>query len=196
MYPTLLTVALFFTFAIQAIVADFTVPTPAKIVACKGQNLEVSWTGTNAGPYNLVIVSAEDPCGDALIEGGNFNKPSASVKVDELKAGQSVQIYVEDNNGDEGWSGVIPVKGCPASNSTSATADASSSASPTTLVVSNTPGAYGYGASAPATPSQSVAAVGGVANAQNNPFNAAVPRHISFPAVVLSTFAGALIFLL
>ncbi|KAG5730959.1 hypothetical protein E4T56_gene7146 [Termitomyces sp. T112] len=100
MFSTLLTVALFAAPAL----ADFAVNTP-NLVQC--QSAEISWAPTT-GPYNLIVVSAEDPCGDALFDLGDHDGTSIHWTA-ALPAGANVQISVEDSTGDEAWSGVITV---------------------------------------------------------------------------------------
>ncbi|KXN88501.1 hypothetical protein AN958_07167 [Leucoagaricus sp. SymC.cos] len=214
MFSTFLTVTLFFTFAINAVFADFAVSTP-EVQACKGQEVTVSWEPAKA-PYSLIVVAADDPCGDALVDAGDFQKTIATFKVDQLKAGQKVQVSVEDADGNEGWSDVINVKECSAASSSSSASalasalasasspsSASSSASAavvdgvtgTTLVVTPT---YSAGDSS-ATSSGSVDPVG-AANAAN-PFGsnsnaAAIPRHLSISALTLTVIGGVIALLL
>ncbi|KAL9714384.1 hypothetical protein Ac2012v2_002696 [Leucoagaricus gongylophorus] len=115
MYPTFLSAAFFFVFAINVVLADFAVSNP-EITACKGQEVKVSWQPSKS-PYNLIVVSADDPCGDALIDAGDFHQTFASFKVDKLEAGQKVQVSLEDADGEEGWSDIITVGRCTVSSS-------------------------------------------------------------------------------
>jgi len=194
MYSTLFTIALFFNIAISAVFADISVSTP-EIFACAGKEVKVTWEAATP-PYNLLIVAANDPCGDALVDAGDFQQTFADVKTEKLKVGEKVQISIEDADGEEGWSGVVTVQACPASASGTLTASASAYGVPvpdaTTLVVPN-PATVGSGAS----PSVSVKPVG-AANAANGILgnSASIPRQISLPAVALTAIAGAVALLL
>jgi hypothetical protein len=207
MFSTLLTVALFAAPAIRGVVADFAVNTP-ELVQCKSS--KISWEKTT-GPYNVIIVSPEDPCGDALVEIGDFDKSSIDWTTN-LPAGTFAQVSVMDVNGEEAWSGNITVgdnndESCLAPElrsktasssvvsasaaSSSAAAAASSAAfapaSGTTLVV---PPAS---ASSASTPGGSVAPVG-AANAGTNPFsNSGVAlQTLSTPIMALSAIAAGI----
>lgn len=81
MFATLLTVALFAAPALQGVVAEFSVATPAitqvdtvsqttifrsNILLCSQCSpVQITWAKTT-GPYNLIVVPAADPCGDVL----------------------------------------------------------------------------------------------------------------------------------
>lgn len=136
MYPTFLSAALFFVFATNVVLADFAVSNP-EITACEGQEVKVSWQPSKS-PYNLIVVSADDPCGDALIDAGDFHQTFASFKVDKLEAGQKVQVSLEDADGEEGWSDIITVGRCTVSSS-SVVASVSVSASVSTSVPASVP---------------------------------------------------------
>ncbi|KAF9007600.1 hypothetical protein BDQ17DRAFT_1237828 [Cyathus striatus] len=186
MFSTLLTVALFVAPAIQGVFAEFSISTP-DLVQCK--SAKISWEETTA-PYNLIVVSPEDPCGDALVDVGDFNKSSISW-TPNLPAGTLVQLSLEDANGDEAWSGNITIaasddESCLApefrSNSTS-----SSAVSGSATVLSGTT----YVSAA--TASGSVAPVG-AANAGTNPLsNSGVAlRQLSTPVMALSAIAAGI----
>jgi len=194
MFSTLLTIALFVAPAIQGVFAEFSISTP-DLVQCK--SAKISWEETTA-PYNLIVVSPEDPCGDALVDVGDFNKSSISW-TPNLPAGTLVQLSLEDANGDEAWSGNITIaasddESCLApefrSNSTSSSAVSGSATvlSGTTLVV-----APASTSSSAATASGSVAPVG-AANAGTNPLsNSGVAlRQLSTPVMALSAIAAGI----
>jgi len=155
----------------------------------------VTWEAAKA-PYNLLVVSADDPCGDALVDAGDVKETFANVKTDKLKAGERVEISIEDADGEEGWSGVITVLACPAAEpATPSPVPSSVGVDVTTLVVP--PAATGAGYDPAATSSVAVKPVG-AANAANGPLGnaAAVPRQISLPAVALTAIVGAVALLL
>ncbi|EKM78112.1 hypothetical protein AGABI1DRAFT_121740 [Agaricus bisporus var. burnettii JB137-S8] len=200
MHNTFFSVALFFGLAINAVFAEFAVSTP-DIFACEGSEARFSWEPATP-PYNMLLVAAEDPCGDPIMDLGETKNTLFSMKTDKLKEGQKVQLSIEDANGEEGWSGDITVKKCVAASSVASSSVASSSAgasssgyggpvAATTLVVTPTVDV----SETPAEPSPSVAPVG-AANAGDDPFGlgnaASIPRHISVPAVVLSAIAGVI----
>ncbi|KAG6910864.1 hypothetical protein DXG01_007181 [Tephrocybe rancida] len=101
MFSTLFTIALFAAPAL----AEFAISTPS-LVQC--QKAAISWEPTT-GPYNLIVVNAEDPCGDALVDVGDHDDTSLHW-VAALPAGAKVQLSLEDAKGDEAWSGVITVE--------------------------------------------------------------------------------------
>jgi hypothetical protein len=195
MYTTFFSVALFFGLTINAVFAEFPVSTP-DIFACNGSEVNFSWQPTT-GPYSVLLVSAEDPCGDPIMDLGDTKNTAMTMKTDKLKEGLKVQISVEDSNGDEGWSGDITVQKCVAASSVAVSSGAAASSSgyagpvaATTLVV--TPTVDVTGSSSGTEPTESVAPIG-AANAAGPFGNAAsVPRHISVPAVALSVVAGVI----
>ncbi|GLB40311.1 hypothetical protein LshimejAT787_0801820 [Lyophyllum shimeji] len=101
MFSTLFTLALLAAPAL----ADFAVSTPT-LTQCK--DAKISWE-TTKGPYNIIAVPAENPCGDALADLGDHDGTSITWKA-ALPAGVKVQLSVEDANGDEAWSGIITVQ--------------------------------------------------------------------------------------
>ncbi|KAJ7158657.1 hypothetical protein C8R46DRAFT_1109814 [Mycena filopes] len=103
MFATLITLALFAAPALNG-VAAFDVNTP-ELVQCSSAPL--SWAGTK-GPYNLILVSPNDPCGDILADLGDHPDPSIHWVVD-FPAGTHLMLSIEDANGDEGWSGNMTV---------------------------------------------------------------------------------------
>jgi hypothetical protein len=195
MFRTFVTVALFFTVALQGALADFAVSTP-EITACKGGEVKVSWQAATA-PYSVVVVPADDPCGDALLDAGDVDQTFTSFKVDNFKAGQKVQVSVMDANDEEGWSGVIEVKQCPAGSTSPVSSQANSASASktaaTTLVVANTV------ATAIVSDTPAPNPIGAAANAAN-PFGdenaATLPHHISIPALTLSGIAAVAAFFL
>ncbi|KDR76339.1 hypothetical protein GALMADRAFT_67518 [Galerina marginata CBS 339.88] len=167
MFSTLLTVALFVAPAIQGVFADFAISSP-NLVQCGSS--KITWEPTK-GPYNLIVVKASDPCGDALVEVGDFHTTSIDWKT-SVKAGTQVQLSLVDADDNEAWSKTITVG---ASN------DASCLSAAGTTPASSTPGSAGTGGSTPSTPagttpgadssSSGIAAPVGAANAGTNPFS-------------------------
>jgi hypothetical protein len=178
MFATFLSLALFIAPAIQGALAEFAISTPA-LTQCK--DARISWEKTE-GPYNLIIVKPEDPCGDPILDLGDHDGTVLNWKV-TLPAGIEVQLSLEDKDGDEAWSGKITVGDSDdASCVDPKLAKSDKSTKPTTLVVPPTTPA------AAATTSATVAPVG-AANAGNSPFGstgAATKRHISTPLMALS----------
>jgi len=166
MFSTLLTVALFVAPAIQGVFADFAISSP-DLVQCGTS--KISWEHTK-GPYNLIVVKASDPCGDALVDVGDFDTTSINWKT-TIKAGTQVQLSLVDADDNEAWSKTLTVG---ASN------DASCLTTTGTTPGSSSPGSDGSTPSTPAgtTPTDSGddssstdgAAPIGAANAGTNPF--------------------------
>jgi len=155
----------------------------------------VTWEAAKA-PYNLLVVSADDPCGDALVDAGDFQQTFANVNTDKLKVGERVQVSIEDADGEEGWSGVVTVLACPAAEpAVPSPVPSGADLDATTLVVA--PAATGAGYDPAATSTAGVKPVG-AANAANGPLGntAAIPRQISLPAVALTAIVGAVALLL
>ncbi|PPQ67482.1 hypothetical protein CVT25_006023 [Psilocybe cyanescens] len=161
MFSTLLTVALLVAPAIQGVFADFAINSP-DLVQCKTSR--ISWEPTKA-PYNLIIVKASDPCGDALVDLGDFNKTFLDWPA-KIKAGTVVQLSLVDANDQEAWSKNITV-GANTDASCLSTTNLVGSSSP---AATTTPAAS-IGTSASDTSSTGVAAPVGAANAGTNPFS-------------------------
>jgi len=197
MFSTFFTIALLAASAFQTVLADFAINTPA-LIQC--QDAKISWEATK-GPYNLIVVPAENPCGDALADLGDHTGTSMTWKP-TLPAGTKVQLSLEDVNGDEAWSGTITVG---AGNDTSCvpgsakpTTDVKPSV-PTTLTVSpsTTLSVANPTTTTVLTTSSSVpSAVGGVGNAGANPFGSnsgALSSHrATAPVMIFAAFAAAL----
>ncbi|KAF9787503.1 hypothetical protein BJ322DRAFT_728823 [Thelephora terrestris] len=107
MYSTLFTTTLIFALAVLRVRADFTVYTP---VLTQCQPATLTWDSTT-GPYDILIVSSADPCGDALEDlgeiasGNSYQWPQVAIS-----AGTQVTISIMDSTGGEGWSGSITVQ--------------------------------------------------------------------------------------
>jgi hypothetical protein len=183
MFSTLFSIALFVTFAIQGLTA-LSIDTPA-LTQCK--DVKLNWDSTK-GPYNLIVVHADDPCGDPIVDLGDHDGTSLTWKVN-IPAGTKVQLSLEDATGEEGWSGKITVA---KSNDDSCLSDDTknpddSKPTPgTTLVVTPTTTVPG---SVPTSAAPS--AVGAAGNAAF-PNGAVTVRQASTPVMVLGALAAVL----
>ncbi|KAH9481415.1 hypothetical protein JR316_0005941 [Psilocybe cubensis] len=165
MFSTLLTVALFVAPAIQGVFADFAINSP-NLVQCKTSR--ISWEPTKA-PYNLIIVKASDPCGDALVDLGDFNKTFLDWPA-KIKAGTVVQLSLVDANDQEAWSKNITVGASTDASclSTNLAGSASSSVKPSATPASSS---IASGTDSSDSSSTGLAAPVGAANAGTNPFS-------------------------
>ncbi|CAA7267168.1 unnamed protein product [Cyclocybe aegerita] len=198
MFSTLVTVALFVAPAIQGALADFAINTPA-LKQC--QTSRISWEPTK-GPYNLIVVKASEPCGDALVEVGDFTKTFIDWKT-TIPAGTEVQLSLVDADDDEAWSGKITVgasddasclKGA-ASASASSSAPAASSTTGSTSTSTTSSGSTSGSTSDDDSSSGDLTPVG-AANAGTNPFGtsgAITARQASTPLLVLAGLVAAFV---
>ncbi|KAG2338095.1 hypothetical protein BDR05DRAFT_837466, partial [Suillus weaverae] len=104
MFATLFSVTLFVALAIQGVFADFTIDTPSPI-QCTG--VQITWSASSP-PYNLLVVPADDPCGEALVDLGQQTGLSYQWNV-ALAAGTAAVLFIEDSQGNEAWSGTMTV---------------------------------------------------------------------------------------
>jgi len=186
MFATLFSASLLSLVAIQGVLADFTVDTPA-FTQC--QDTQIKWDTTKA-PYSVLIVPGENPCSDAIADLGSHNGSSMTWKAN-VPAGTKVMISVEDAELEEAWSGEITIG---ASNDTSCLSDADKPPANTT-------------SSAPIPPSTPPPSsnpssndnpnpLGGAANAGANPLSDATGAAFSVhqlytPALALSALGAA-----
>ncbi|KAF8905047.1 hypothetical protein CPB84DRAFT_1677056 [Gymnopilus junonius] len=191
MFSTLVTVALFIAPAIQGVFADFAINSPA-LVQCKPA--EISWEATK-GPYNLIVVKASDPCGDALVNVGDFNKTAISWTA-SIAAGTIVQLSLLDAEDNEAWSKAITVGSSSDSSCLhGASSAASSTHAATAPATTPTPPALSTptdtNSAADTTPTD-VAAPVGAANAGTNPFSSGAinARRASTPLLAVAGFAA------
>jgi len=150
MFSTLLTAALFIAPAIQGALADFAISSP-DLVQCK--SAAISWEPTNP-PYNLIVVSAANPCGDALVEVGDFSKTFINW-IAAIASGTTVQLSLVDANDNEAWSKNITVGASSDSSCLSA------------ALVNPSAGSSSAGASVVSTPA-SASTPAGAASASNS----------------------------
>ncbi|KIM67553.1 hypothetical protein SCLCIDRAFT_21080 [Scleroderma citrinum Foug A] len=103
MFAALFTLTLFVAL-FQRVFAGLSIDTP-QFTQC--QPAEITWNGGNS-PYNLIIVSADDVCGNALEDLGDFATLSTTFTVN-LASGTQVVLSLEDASGDEAWTGTVTV---------------------------------------------------------------------------------------
>ncbi|KAG0700281.1 hypothetical protein DFH29DRAFT_807840 [Suillus ampliporus] len=104
MFATLFSITLLAALAIQGVFADFTITTPS-LVQCAAS--QITWT-QSVSPYNLLVVPADDVCGEALVDLGNQTSLSTSWTVN-VASGTQVVLSLEDADGNEAWSGTMTV---------------------------------------------------------------------------------------
>ncbi|KAF8825200.1 hypothetical protein HHX47_DHR7000304 [Lentinula edodes] len=141
MFTTLVTVTLFAAAAINGAAAQLNIQTPSMttvllkvftaycldslpFVQC--EPVDITWSSTT-GPYNLIMVSPDDPCGDALYGKNHsirnsFPKKSSffllSVDLGDqdgtsvswtpnVAPGTQLELSLVDANDDEAWSGTV-----------------------------------------------------------------------------------------
>jgi len=150
MFSTLITVTLFVSLVIQGAFAGFAINTP-KLVECTPA--QISWEPTTA-PYAIEIVSASDPCGNALRTIPGLSSTTYNY-ISDLKAGTKVLLFIADSAGNEAWSNEITIGG----SSSACTPGASSTTSPSTPVNNPTP------QTAPSPSSSPAPGLGGAINA-------------------------------
>jgi len=119
---TLLTIALFIFASIRGVLASFAINSP-QLVQC--QSSKISWAPSTPN-YNLIVASANDICGDTLVELGDFDTTFTNW-VCTLAAGTQVYLSVMDSNEQEAWSNLITVG--PSSNTSCLTNSGPSPAS-------------------------------------------------------------------
>jgi len=190
MFATLLSVTIFFALAIQGVFADFEIDTPA-FIQC--QPAEITWSASQP-PYNLIIVSADDMCGNALEDLGDSNSTSLTYTVN-LAAGTQVVLSLEDNNGDEAWSGTITVQGSNDSSCLASSSSSSSSSAGYTPTASYPAGTGSDGGVS--SPTTSPFAPAGAANAGINPLSSGAvltANHLGATAIFGSALVAAFAF--
>jgi len=132
MFAALFSIALVILPAINGVLAQLSIDTP-NFVQCDVAN--ITWTQSD-GPYTLLVVPADDECGDAIDEVDSLTSLSTSYLVN-LAAGTQVVLYLEDSDGNDAWSSNITVQSssnssCLESGSLAASNFTASATSPTT----------------------------------------------------------------
>ncbi|KAF9223767.1 hypothetical protein BS17DRAFT_704971 [Gyrodon lividus] len=163
----------------QIVFADFTVDTPT-FVQC--QEAQITWT-QGTPPYDILIVAADDVCGESVEDLGNQTSLAMTWKVN-LVAGTQVVLSLVDAAEGEAWSGTVTVGG---SNDTSCLLSTPPSAAPSLTVppvggVTTVPSA--------ASPSSSAFSPAGAANAGLNPTSGALAMR---PLTAISVIGSAVI---
>ncbi|KAH7884444.1 hypothetical protein F5I97DRAFT_1455536 [Phlebopus sp. FC_14] len=179
MFATLFHAALFATL-FHRVFADFTIDTPT-FVQC--QSSQITWTQANP-PYDLLVVPANDVCGEAIRDLGNQSSLSLTWLVN-LASGTQVVLFLEDAFGDEAWSGTVTVG---ASNDTSCLSSSTGSVTPS--APSTVPGLPSSTPSSGASPSASAFAPAGAANAGLDPSSGA---HTVRPLNIISALGSAVV---
>ncbi|KAF8150638.1 hypothetical protein B0H34DRAFT_801577 [Crassisporium funariophilum] len=182
MFSTFFTVALFIAPAIQGAFAEFAINSP-DLVQC--QTSKISWEPTK-GPYNLIIVPAATPCGDALVEVGDFNTTSIQWKT-TIAAGTQVQLSLVDADDNEAWSKTITIGGnADGSCLPGKGAAAGNTPAPTPLNV-----AGGSKSSSTASASQTIVPVGAAnAGILGGTSGALTARQLSTPLLAFTAMAA------
>jgi len=199
MFATLLTLALFFA---PAVLASLSIDTP-EFTQCSPA--KIAWSGSDASAYNLIVVPANDVCGDAIADLGDHSGPSITWNV-TLPAGLEVVLSLEDSTGDEAWSGTITVKpstdsSCVpasllsevASSAAKSSSAASKSAASTevstsaTLDTDSSPTVPVGAAGSDPTPSSSSPVSGSLSGGTNGAYQT---RQIGTPVMVLSAIVA------
>jgi len=190
MFTTFLFVSLFVALFRSVIAqgSNFTIDTPS-LVQC--QVAQITWSDTGNLPYDLLVVPADDMCGESLEDLGNQTSTFLAWIVN-LAAGTDVVLSLEDSAGNEAWSGSIIIGESNDSSclgTTPGTPFSPSSPSSTTPIfpssTSRTPTPYPSPTSSVSTPG------GGAANAGSNPSASSALSTRPFSA---ATFVGAAVF--
>ncbi|KAF9243406.1 hypothetical protein BU15DRAFT_43035 [Melanogaster broomeanus] len=190
MFAALFSIALFVTL-FQTVFADFTIDTPT-FVQC--QESQITWTQSTP-PYDILIVNADDVCGDAIEDLGNMTSLAVTWTVN-LAAGSQVVLSLGDAAGNEAWSGTITV-----GDSNDSSCLAGTSAAPSAPLTTPTPVPSGAvasgGAATVASATPSAFAPAGAANAGLNPSSGAFSmRPVSAISVIGSAVVAAVAFAL
>ncbi|KAG8213313.1 hypothetical protein J3R82DRAFT_11793 [Butyriboletus roseoflavus] len=189
MFTTFLSLSLFITL-IHTVLAQsgFSIDTPA-FLQC--QPAQITWSPSNNPPYDLLIVSAQDVCGEALEDLGNQTSIAMTWTVN-LGSGTQVVLSLQDSVGNEAWSGAITVG---SSNDTSCLASTPSSAPPSSYTVP--PGNGATPAAASPSPTSSAFSPAGAANPGLAPTSGALStRPISTITLLSSAVLAAAAFAL
>ncbi|KAE9394413.1 hypothetical protein BT96DRAFT_886590 [Gymnopus androsaceus JB14] len=127
MFATLVTVTLFAAVAINGAAAQLTISTPT-LTTC--EPIDFTWTDSASGPYDLILVSPADPCGDAIVDLGVIDGTSVSY-TPELAPGTQLEGSLIDADGNEAWTATMTI--VQGSNSSCIPASLLSSASSTAI---------------------------------------------------------------
>ncbi|KAM6504463.1 hypothetical protein JOM56_001406 [Amanita muscaria] len=200
MYNTLFFAALFAATAVSGVFAAFSIDTPT-FTQCQPATL--SWS-QGQGPYRLVIVDSKDPCGDVILDLGEFKETSISWTV-QLPVHAAISLYIEDSGTQDAWSGSINV--LASNDQTCIPASVRHHYNIPDSTPTPTPGSAGKAGNGTlvVTPTFSVtpnhtpnATPIGAANAGTNPLeNGAVSmRHVGTPLATIGAFVAAIYLIL
>ncbi|GAW10181.1 hypothetical protein LENED_012421 [Lentinula edodes] len=202
MFTTLVTVTLFAAAAINGAAAQLNIQTPS-MTTC--EPVDITWSSTT-GPYNLIMVSPDDPCGDALVDLGDQDGTSVSW-TPNVAPGTQLELSLVDANDDEAWSGTITVAQGSDTSCVPADALAAASSSSVAAASSSVSSSSADASSAVSSISASVAVTGTTASAssssgpvgavgENGPLEASSNSAMTLattPIMVLSAVAGILV---
>jgi hypothetical protein len=174
MFATFISVALFAASALTGLVAaEPVIDTPKSITQC--QPVQLNWSGAS-GKANLIAVAASDPCGKVFADLGDHTGKSFTW-TPKLPVGEYM-ISLEDEEGEESWTGAIKVLAAKDQSCLPAELKSSSSAS--------APGV------APTTATDDpLVPVGAAGTDPLSSSNSAAGSKISLPLMVVAALVGA-----
>lgn len=188
MYSTLICLALLTATAAPGVLASFAINDP-KLTQC--QNSTISWS-KGTPPYDLVIVDANDPCGEPILE---FNHLTSTVFDWPVGVPENalIQLYVEDAGNNDAWSGTLTVGA--SSDASCLSQSVLSYFNMTTPSTASDTGATSNGSPAPPSANHSSGLVPvGAANAGTNPLSSgALSMRQGTPTMLLIAIYAATI---
>jgi hypothetical protein len=198
MFTTVFSIALLASLPFQGALADasgLTLNSPS-ITECG--KVDIQWSG-GQGPYNVLVVPANDPCNGVLADLGDHDNDSLEW-VASLPAGTIVQLSLQDSKEDEAWSSAITIAPGTDKSCLSAASNSSSSqplADPQKTALTVPPNVASTPAAPPPTSSTPAAVPVGAANAGEDPLglnDSGVAAAHKFSAVALGVTVLAAIF--
>jgi len=216
MFATLATVTLFAAVAINGAAAQLTISTPT-LTTC--EPIDFTWTDSASGPYDLILVSPTDPCGDAIVDLGVIDGTSVSY-TPELAPGTQLEGSLIDADGNEAWTATMTIvqgsnTSCiPASLLSSASSTAISSSAASSSAASSSATSSSTDATATAVAGTTLVVTGDAATvAESNSASATGPAEavgsnaplgaskgssgstkVNAPIMILSAIAGVIAF--
>jgi len=108
--------------AAAAVQADLYISTPPELKQCEEATFVISGASGSVWPF---VVDPNNPCGDPLRE---LNDATGDLKwTPDLPVGTNVMVEIEDEAGNQAWSGALTVQ--PGSDSSCITSQSSSASS-------------------------------------------------------------------
>jgi len=104
MYSTFLCLALLTASSAPGVLASFAISDP-QLTQC--QSTTISWS-KGTPPYQLVVVDANDPCGEPIMEFNDLNSTVFNWPAD-VPGNALVQFFVEDSGDNDAWSKTMTV---------------------------------------------------------------------------------------